>query len=343
MKIAVIGHFGEGHNLVNGQTIKAKNTVAALSAVDGAEISTVDTYGWKKHPFRLLFALRRAVKENDAVIMLPAHNGVQVFSRVLSFFNRRRSTKLYYSVIGAWLPSLLSDKPALKKVLMRFDGLWVETNTMKNALAAMGFDNLALVPNFKNISPICEEEISDASEGPLRLVIFSRISEAKGVTDAVNAVKSVNEKGCSAVLDVYGPVEDAYREKFGALLNENPHIVRYLGVIDSEASVSVLKDYHALLFPTKSYTEGVPGTIIDAYCAALPVISSMWESYADICHEGITSLGYEFDSVEALEQAISRASENRVMLAEMKLAALREGEKYTSRSVSGLLRELIGA
>ena len=54
---------------------------------------------------------------------------------------------------------------------------------------------------------------------------------------------------------------------------------RYCGIKDPKDSVKTLKNYFALVFPTRFYTEGIPGTIIDAYYAGVPVIASKWESF----------------------------------------------------------------
>ena len=340
-KIAIIGHFGENKMCIDGQTIKTQNLFHALSGISEANVTKIDTYGWKKHPFRLFMAVNQAVKENDAIIMLPAHNGVQVFSSLLLFLNKKRKKKLYYDIIGAWLPSLLENKPRVAKSLRQFDGLWAETNTMRKDLEKQGFKNVTIIPNFKDIEPISEQDINYISELPIRLVIFSRISELKGVTDAIEAIARVNQDGANYTLDIYGPIEESYKEKFEGLLVRNSKFTRYGGVINSSDSVSVLKNYHALLFPTKSYTEGIPGTIIDAYCAGLPVIASMWESYSDICIEGKTSLGYDFSNFEDLVTLLLKIKNDPKILNCLRQYSLVEGEKYTSSEVVKLLLSIL--
>ncbi len=51
-----------------------------------------------------------------------------------------------------------------------------------------------------------------------------------------------------------------------------------------------------MLFPTKFKTEGIPGTIIDAYASGLTVVSSIWDNYNEIIDDGITGIGYEIDN-----------------------------------------------
>ena len=333
-RVAVIGHFGIGKGLVNGQTIKTENLYNALDGESGVAASFVDTSGWKRHPLRLLVSVYRAVKDNEAVIMLPAKNGVRVFSSLLLLFNSHNShrrAKLYYDVVGAWLPSLLSQNPHLATRLRKFDGVWAETRTLQIALEKLGFDNVSLVPNFKDITPITSDEMGSIDGYPIRLVIFSRISELKGVSDAINAVCAVNYNSTKFVLDIFGPVEEEYKSAFECLLSKSSGFVKYCGVIDASKSVDVLKKYHALLFPTKSFTEGVPGTIIDAYCAGLPVIASRWESYSDICIDGVSALGYEFGCTELLCELLKDIEEDPSILDGMRPDVIAEGRKYTSQ------------
>jgi glycosyltransferase involved in cell wall biosynthesis len=103
----------------------------------------------------------------------------------------------------------------------------------------------------------------------------------KGIEDAVDAVRFVNRRyGKTAFsLDIYGPVDPEENEWFENLKQNFPSEIRYCGCVDANKSVDVVKDYFALLFPTRFFTEGIPGTIIDAYAAGVPVISAKWESF----------------------------------------------------------------
>ena len=80
-----------------------------------------------------------------------------------------------------------------------------------------------------------------------------------------------------ATLDIYGPVEDDYKEELFSLIESSQNNCKYCGIIDSSKSVEALKSYFALLFPTHWKHEGIPGTIIDAFSAGIPVIARKWQ------------------------------------------------------------------
>ena len=59
-------------------------------------------------------------------------------------------------------------------------------------------------------------EIANCEQEPYRFCMFSRVMPEKGVEDAMRAIRHVNEKNGKtvAVLDIYGPIENQYDERF---------------------------------------------------------------------------------------------------------------------------------
>ena len=167
--------------------------------------------------------------------------------------------------------------------------------------------------------------------------------EQKGVEDAINAVNKINEKMGDVVyhLDIYGPIDDGYQDRFDKLQKSFPSNVRYLGTVDSSKSVEVIKDYFALLFPTRFYTEGIPGTLIDACAAGVPVITSLWVNHADVFYDGVTGWGYEFGNVEQFEGLLEKAAENPEEFLKMKRTSREAFEKYApERAVLNLVQRI---
>lgn len=344
MKIAVLGHFGVGLSMLNGQTVKTKNLVDGIEKNTDIQVVKIDSHGWIKKPLALLRQIKMAFKECDIVIMLPAHNGVQVFSYILRYYKYFYQKKIIYDVIGGWLPAFLTKKKLLSKTLKAFDGLWVETSTMKQALEAQGFENISVIPNFKELAPLAESELVYPTGAPYRLCTFSRVMKEKGIETAVEAVKSVNAQlGYTAYnLDIYGQVDVGQKEWFEDLQASFPDYVQYRGCVDSDRSVEVLKDYFALLFPTHFYTEGIPGTIIDAYAAGIPVISARWESFTDVVNQGSTGIGYEFDCKDSLVSILLAIEVDSAKIVDMKKKCLKKAEMYAPENVLRMVLSAFG-
>lgn len=345
-KVCLIGHFGFGKELLNGQTVKAKILAAELQRVLGEEqVLLLDTHGGVKALFKLPVQTFRAMRSCDNVVILPAHRGLRVITPLLSFWRLFFKRRLHYAVIGGWLAGFLDGKKLLERQLKKFSGVYAETNTMRRALEARGFRNVYVMPNCKQLQPLAAADMNMTQAEPYRLCTFSRVMEQKGIADAVTAVQQVNRLlGRTAyALDIYGPVDPGQTEWFEALQKDFPEYIRYGGAVPFDRSVEVLKDYFALLFPTRYYTEGIPGTIIDAYAAGVPVLSARWESFSDLVDEGITGYGYEFGSVPALIEQLELAAAEPARLLARKEACLKKSQDYIpANAVAVLLTNMEG-
>lgn len=330
-KVSVLGHFGEGKILLNGQTVKTKIITEELAhRLGDNQIMKIDTHGGWKSLLKAPFQVIKALSKSENVLIFPARNGLRVYAPLLTAFRSIfKSTELHYSVIGGWLPQFVEGKKILIAALKRFNGIYVETETMKAVLDKMGFANVYVMPNCKKLTVLSEDTLVYPSEPPYRLCTFSRVMKEKGIEDAVNAVKQINsELGYTAyTLDIYGQVDEGQTEWFENLKKAFPDYISYGGLVPFEKSVEVLKDYFALLFPTFYKGEGFAGTLIDAYSAGVPVIASDWKYNAELVND---NTGYVFPTgdLNALVGILRNAVENPDSIISKKILCLKEVEKY---------------
>ncbi len=330
-KIGIIGHFGFGHDLANGQTIKTKIVSHVIEELTKNSVLYVDAHGGAKAIIPVLIGCFKLLWRCEHVMIFLTENGLKVAVPALYLFNRIFKRKLHYNVIGGWLPKFLYGRDYLVTCLKKFDYIYVETNTMKIALEKLGLNNCITIPNCKELNIIAEEELNLAPKKVLKLCTFSRVMKEKGIGDLVDVVKHINENEGKTVyeLDILGQVDKGQTLWFEQLKNTFPAYIKYGGVIAYDQSVEVLKNYFALVFPTNFYTEGVPGTIIDAYAAGLPVISSRWESFEDVVDDKITGFGYEFGNTESLETLLLKISENPQLILRLKKNCVLKAQEFT--------------
>ena len=117
------------------------------------------------------------------------------------------------------------------------------------------------------------------------------------------------------------------------MISSVPKYVSYKGIVESEKSADVLKDYYCLLFPTRYYTEGMPGTIIDAMFAGLPVISRKWAYCDQMLTNRYNGLVYDFERPDDLFDCMLLAVENIDLIFSMKQNCLEESKKYSEEVV----------
>ena len=334
-RVCIIGHFGHGENLLNGQTVKTKIvTKEIVKELGKKEVSCIDTHGGVK---ALMSAFRQALtalKYHKNIIIMPAENGLRIFAPLLVLLNLLFHRKLHYVVIGGWLPEFLKKRKKLTKALMSFDGIYVETNTMRKALEAQGFNNVYVMPNFKDLKILKESELVYHHTEPYRLCTFSRVMKEKGIEDAVYAVKTTNEHFGRTVyaLDIYGQVDSAQTEWFNELKGTFPSYIKYGGLVPFDKSVEVLKNYFALLFPTYYEGEGFAGTLLDAMAAGVPVIASDWRYNIEIVNEK-TGYVYPAHDNHALVDTLISVGNNPDLLLSKKSGCLKEAEEYRAENV----------
>lgn len=328
-RICVCGAFRLWDVPKGGQEVKTCILADTLEAKYG-KIYRIDTLAKNsriKMPFQLLLAIIMCTD----VIILPAHNGLVVLSKFLSKLNKLFHRCLHYSVIGGWLQDLLPKHPDVMKALHDFTGIYVETKTMMDALQKLGFTNVYVVPNCKPLSIIKKNDLDTSYSEPYKLVTFSRVTEKKGIGTAANIVIKLNKKYGRKVftLDIYGPVDSGEDERWFADLRKSfTGAITYRGNAPFDKSVELLSGYFALLFPTQYFTEGIPGTIIDAYAAGVPVIASKWKSFADVVEEGITGLGYDFNTTTDLEKIMEKIITDPSIITNLKQGCVRKANDF---------------
>ena len=91
----------------------------------------------------------------------------------------------------------------------------------------------------------------------------------------------------------------------------------------------MIKDYYALLFPTKWVMEGMPGTIIDALSAGVPIVASKWLYYSEMLEDGVTGFGYDIDKPELLLDALEKLLFGEVEIESIRMNCLNRSRNYT--------------
>jgi glycosyltransferase involved in cell wall biosynthesis len=341
--ICVCGHFAFGKDKLNGQTIKTKITTQALADAIGEEnLMYVDTAGIRCMLMLIPKLLWAAIK-CDNILIFPARKGLRVIIPILAFLRLFSSFKTHHLVIGGWLANFLAERPSLEKMYAKVVSyIYVETTVLGQALKERGYSQTVLMPNFKSLKILQPQELPVFNpNNPLQVCTFSRVMERKGIDEAVWAVSRANEKlGRTAYnLTIYGPVERGEEEWFEKLLSNLPDCAKYGGVVPYDKSTEVLQGCFALLFPTHFYTEGVPGTLIDAYASGVPVISSRWESFADVVSEGETGYGYAIGEADALCEMLVDFAQHPDKMLSLRTNCLNRAKDFLPQNLLPILLE----
>ena len=343
LQAGICGHFGGGKSPSDGQTVKTIIMTEKLKEIWGPEqVLSLDTYRWKRHVFKLFFQSLRLLRKCENILMLPSWNGVKVFPPLFLFFNQFYRRKLHYVIIGSWLPDVLKESPNLLNKMKRLNGLYAETVSLTEELKALDIPNVYLLPNFKELHIV--EETSYETTEPLRLYTFSRVLKQKGIPEAVAAVKAANERlgRVAYTLDLWGEIQPEYAKEFEKIQAELPNYVTYRGCLSYENTSDTLKQYYALLFPTRFPREGVPGTILDSYAAGVPVLSSRFVNAPQIIDDRETGLILDFDNItEELTKTLCELTEHPEKLIVMRKACTLKAADYQADEIVAKLAGML--
>lgn len=333
MKVLVIANLGNKSIESNGQTIKS---IELIEFFKNKKITytTENTATWKLFNifFKLVILFFKYLK-SDKVIIVPARNALKVQSIYLRIVRLFAKKDIYYIVIGAWLAEVVRKNRKIYKFLKIVKGIYVETKLLQSELIDLGLSNSKVLYNFKSISNLGDIELSHPRflNKPYKICTFSRVKEKKGILDIINVVNQINKEFNDKVyvLDVYGPIEKEFEEKFYLNLNED---IIYQGELSQEQILKTLSKYFLLVFPTKYYTEGLPGTLIDAYLCGLPVVASKWGAAHEFINDS-TGFIYEMGDLEQLKQILISLAKNPKIVENMRQNCIRESKKYYSENV----------
>lgn len=338
--VLVLGYFGYNNNQLDGQTIKTRNLFKLVNKKLPGQVNYFDTQDIKYNKlaaFRLFLSLLKAKK----LIYLPAHNNLRIVFPVIYFLAVIRGIDILYFVVGGWLPEYLEEKKFHQKFLSRIKGIFTETALMKTQLESKySFKNVDVFSNFRVFDFLKTESLEERK--CFKLVFMSRINKMKGLDDifALAHYFTKHQLGDRVIIDFYGPIFPADKDTFFQQMTEFP-FVSYKGELEPNDIHQTIAAYDVLLLPTRYYTEGLPGAIIDAYVAGIPVIVSAWKHAHEFVKEGLTGLIFKWEDTDEFIQKVTELYNNPELLAKMKRNAYQERELYSSDTAWQHLKNIL--
>lgn len=323
-KILVFGYFGFVTNQLDGQTVKTRAVYNLIEERADAQVVFADSQKFRKNPISIIkFFL--ALVSSGTFIWLPAHNNLKYLFPLIWYASLLFRFKIVYVVIGGWLSEILETLPFHRCKLAHIKAILVENKlTVRELTEKYHYTNLHVIPNFRPPVPHPRFRIADKT---LRVVFMARINRMKGLDTIAEVCKNLSQ---NVTIDFYGPVNPPDKEYFEHVLIEQYSFVEYKGILPPEQIHSTLQEYDVMLLPTHYFTEGFPGSILDAYHAGIPVIVTRWKHATEFVEDGVSGYIVDFENpTSEIVHRINSLASDDTLLRQMKANALRESEKYT--------------
>ena len=340
MRKLVLGYFGYRTNQLDGQTVKTRDLFRLLKEHEGNTIDYFDTQEFQ-YKRTSVFRLLRKLVACRVVFYLPAHNNLKYIFPVIFVLSRMFRFRILYFVVGGWLVEYLSNKPLHRWMLKRIDGIFTETLLMKDSLEnRYGFTNVVLFTNFRFTSFVPKEY---HEEGKLKLVFLARINRMKGLDVVFYLADYIlkNQLDDKVSIDFYGPIYQPDKDYFFGELKKYSFLA-YKGELQPEQINETIERYDVMLLPTHYYTEGLPGSVVDAYMSGIPIIVSKWKHAGEFVKDGESGFVIPFEHGEnVLCSKVEVLLKDSFLLSQMKRNAYQESIRYTSSTAWEIVSQYI--
>lgn len=338
-KVLVVGYFGEKSNKLDGQTIKTRSLYHLLkkSKIDVDYFDTESVKYSKLSIFKLLYKILLC----DDIFYLPAQNNLRNFFPYLYKVNFLLNKEIYYFMIGGWLPEFLNENKRLIPKLKSINKIFCETKVVKQKLeSSFNFNNTDYFPNFREFVSRDKESLSFNIEC-VKFVYLGRVAEAKGIMEILKIEKYLESNRLfNFKIDIYGPIASEFELKFMESIKKCKYI-NYLGKIEPIEIQNVLDNYDVMLFPTKSFTEGLPGTVIDSFVSGLPVVASNWKHAEEFLMNKKTGFIFDFNEFEQFNHIILQILNGDYDILKMKKRCLLEASLYSETKALEVILNLL--
>lgn len=344
LRIVVLGYFGYRSNQLDGQTVKTRNILDLLQdKCENASIQYFDTELLHHNPLSIFTMLWRVCR-CDRLIYVPASNNLIHFAPLLAVLAKLFRFKVIHLVVGGWLAEWLQQHPKSKRAVAKYDVILTETKIDKEKLERLfGFQHVRVFPNFRIDSREDLQLETSSIRTDFRIVFMARIHRMKGL-DWMDALASHIEKNYergSVKIDFYGPINLDDNDYFSEILSRHKSM-NYLGVLEPSDIVKTLSKYNVLVLPTHYFTEGFPGSILDAYRSGILVIVTEWLHAKQFVRDGESGFIIPFEHGDQdLCEKVDYLINNPNKLKDLKRQAYAESLRYSPEAGWKILKEYL--
>jgi glycosyltransferase involved in cell wall biosynthesis len=330
VKILIIGHFGFKTHKLDGQIVKTRTIVELLSKVDFIDLRLIDTQEIRTNRLKILKVFK-CILTTQHIIQIPAKDALTFIFPFVFILSKIKKVQFSLINIGGWLDIYLKKRFILRFMLKSIDNLFIETKLLKTEIEnKYNFKNVIYLPNFR-VHEFIPVHIYNSKQ--LNLVFMSRINKKKGIDLIFRMVDNFAlSKDFDIRVDFFGPINPTDRVYFFNEIKSRKNI-KYKGILHPKDIHKTLSKYDILLLPTKYFTEGFPGAILDAYISGIPVIVSKWKYSHEFVEHGKSGFIFPLNSEKMFHEYIKLLYYNKTLLKKMKIEAHLKGQEYSHEKI----------
>lgn len=338
-KILVFGYFGYETNQLDGQTIKTRNIYELLKLKSNEcnySLEYFDSQKLSKNKLSVFTLLLKLLRANK-IYYLCAHKNLTLIFPVIFVLSFLLKKKILFVVVGGWLVEFIENKPIHRFMLKRITAIYPQTALMTSQLRERyGFNNVWQLHNFR-IRNNLNAHREPIKTNQIKLVFMARVNPMKGVGTIFKLAKSLSKTDIKYQIDIYGPLLESYSDKFNKSLKNFSGKVNYLGALQPDNIQQTLAQYDLMLFPTQYFTEGFPGTVLDAYEAGLPVVATRWKYAEEYIEDDTSGIICDFENPDDFINKVIQLANNPDQILRLKVGAANKAKEYSPEAAWDIL------
>lgn len=286
---------------------------------------------------RLLLRIALLGSRPDVVFLNASSGGLLASGPLLVLACRLRGARCVVRAFGGDL-DLFMDRASrftrwlFRRTVARADLLLLQTRMLCDAFGAGSGGAVCWWPTTRDLSALDAPQLG----GSRRFLFLGQLRREKGVEEAIEAARALPS---GATLTIAGPPMPGYDLDRSQL----PASCRHLGAVPPGEVAGVLAEHDVLVFPTYHEGEGMPGIVIEAMQAGLPVIATDWRAVPELVEDGRNGLLVAPRDPSGLGRAMLRLAADDALLGRLREGARETGERFRSGAWEPTLVEWLHA
>lgn len=337
-KFLFVGSLPTKKYYFDGERNKSRDVLNALVNRFGKKCSVINLSLNQFVQVAKMVFLSRFFKYDFVFVSKCFVGGSRAIKYLQRFAKKHNKNKIIFYLIGNGSNGF-DDKVIYYDYVKRVRHVIVESPDVERELISKDIakkESISIIPCLKpnySINPIEKKYPSST----LKLIYFSRITELKGIMDAILAISKINDENGRTFfeLDIAGgsgfdEKEQMFLNKIKQIANQKEYI-NYLGLnlrIKGIDSYKQLQSYDLHIFPSKFYQECAPGSIIDMFIAGVPTLSSNFPSAKYIMSDK-DSFFFKMNDIEDLENELMLIYNNQQVLNKKRINSHNNAKLYS--------------
>ncbi len=267
---------------------------------------------------------------NDHLVLFGSQRFVTWFAAPLTLLLYPFGVTVSIRVFGGGYDGYLAAFPSFLSSMVCFclgltKSIVFQTKELQTTLQEKIATEIRVVPNYRERG----DSVTSPREGSVCFTYAGFVRPQKGINELITAFNELREEGMDIKLNLLGPL---FLDELSDVTLSAEGIELH-GELSQEEVLKQLQESDVFVYPTYWEREGIPGVLLEAGLAALPIITTRWKAIPSLIVDGKNGLLVEPRSVDSLKDAMKRLVDDEELAKELAKDCLVTMGEYEAQKV----------